>query len=119
MVLASGAHQCHSAHSDSRQTRHGVTYIIGNHDEFLRGFLKFRLMFDGIAVRNRAVHEGRDGKRYLVVHCDMFDGLMRTDRKWIMHLGNSAYNFLLWLNTKLNVVRRRLGGELYGAGRTL
>ena len=85
-----------------------VTYIIGNHDEFLRAFLRFRFSFGRIDVRNRAVHEGRDGKRYLVVHGDMFDGMMRADRKWIMHLGDHAYNFLLWANTRLNIVRRWL-----------
>ncbi|MGB3455574.1 MAG: UDP-2,3-diacylglucosamine diphosphatase [Litorimonas sp.] len=96
-----------------------VTYIIGNHDEFLRGFLKFRLMFGDIAVRNRAVHDGEDGKRYLVVHGDMFDGLMRADRKWIMHLGDSAYNLLLWINTRLNAVRRVMGLEYWSLSKTL
>ena len=38
----------------------------------------------------------------------MFDGMMRADRKWIMHLGDHAYNLLLWANTRLNVVRRWL-----------
>jgi len=73
-----------------------VTYIIGNHDEFLRAFMHFRLNFGDIHVKNRAVHQGADGKRYLVVHGDMFDGMMRADRKWIMHLGDHAYNCLLW-----------------------
>ena len=86
-----------------------VTYIIGNHDEFLRAFMHFRLNFGDIHVKNRAVHQGEDGKRYLVVHGDMFDGMMRADRKWIMHLGDHAYNFLLWVNTNLNSVRRLLG----------
>lgn len=96
-----------------------VTYIIGNHDEFLRGFLKFRLAFGDIAVKNRAVHTGEDGKRYLVVHGDMFDGLMRADRKWIMHLGDTAYNGLLWLNTRLNSVRRLMGLPYWSLSKTL
>ncbi|MEM9704515.1 MAG: UDP-2,3-diacylglucosamine diphosphatase [Pseudomonadota bacterium] len=85
-----------------------VVYIVGNHDEFLRGFLQFKVSFGRIEIRNRAVHLGADGKRYLVIHGDMFDGLMRADRKWIMHLGDHAYNFLLWANNKLNTVRRWL-----------
>ncbi|MEL7480788.1 MAG: UDP-2,3-diacylglucosamine diphosphatase [Pseudomonadota bacterium] len=85
-----------------------VVYIVGNHDEFLRAFLQFKPSFGRIAIRNRAVHEGEDGKRYLVVHGDMFDGLMRSDRKWIMFLGDSAYNALLWANIRLNTVRRWL-----------
>lgn len=86
-----------------------VTYIIGNHDEFLRSFLKFQPSFGRVKIRNRVEHSGVDGKRYLVVHGDMFDGMMRGDRKWIMHLGDHAYNFLLWVNVKLNTVRRALG----------
>ncbi|MEM6626416.1 MAG: UDP-2,3-diacylglucosamine diphosphatase [Pseudomonadota bacterium] len=86
-----------------------VTYIIGNHDEFLRAFLRFRLSFGHIAVCNRTTHTGADGKTYLVVHGDMFDGMMRTNRKWIMFLGDSAYNFMLSVNTKLNTVRCWMG----------
>ncbi|WP_018996426.1 UDP-2,3-diacylglucosamine diphosphatase [Hirschia maritima] len=86
-----------------------VTYIVGNHDEFLRAFLGFGMSFGHIDVKNRITHEGIDGKRYLVVHGDMFDGMMRTDRKWIMYLGDNAYNFMLMVNTKLNQVRRKLG----------
>lgn len=86
-----------------------VTYIIGNHDEFLRAFLRFRLSFGKIAVKNRAEHVDINGKRYLVVHGDMFDGMMRSNRKWIMHLGDAAYNFLFSVNNKLNRVRRWLG----------
>ncbi|MEO1100812.1 MAG: UDP-2,3-diacylglucosamine diphosphatase [Pseudomonadota bacterium] len=86
-----------------------VTYIIGNHDEFLRAFLKFRPSFGRVKICNRTEYTGVDGKRYLVVHGDMFDGMMRADRKWIMHLGDQAYNFLLWVNTKLNTLRRAFG----------
>ncbi len=86
-----------------------VTYIIGNHDEFLRAFLKFRPSFGRVKICNRTEYTGVDGKRYLVVHGDMFDGMMRADRKWIMHLGDQAYNFLLWVNTKLNALRRAFG----------
>lgn len=86
-----------------------VTYLIGNHDEFLRAFLQFKPSFGRIKIRNRATHEGEDGRRYLVVHGDMFDGMMRSDRKWLMFLGDSAYNALLWINIKLNTVRRWLG----------
>ncbi len=96
-----------------------VIYIVGNHDEFLRAFLQFRVSFGRVSIRNRAVHEGEDGKRYLVVHGDMFDGMMRPDRKWIMFLGDSLYNMLLWANTKLNGVRRRLGMPYWSLSQAL
>lgn len=96
-----------------------VRYIAGNHDEFLRGFLKFKVNFGEVKISNREVHIGEDGKRYLVVHGDMFDGLMRADRKWIMHLGDNAYNLLLWVNTKLNFIRRKLGLPYWSLSKSL
>ena len=86
-----------------------ITYIIGNHDEFLRAFLQFRMSFGDIAVKNRAVYNGIDGKRYLVVHGDMFDGMMRADSKFIMALGDAVYDGLFWINSRLNTLRRWLG----------
>lgn len=96
-----------------------VVYIVGNHDEFLRAFLQFKVSFGRVTIRNRTVHEGIDGKRYLVVHGDMFDGMMRSDRKWIMYLGDNLYNFLLAANTKLNTVRRWLGLPYWSLSKAL
>lgn len=96
-----------------------VYYIAGNHDEFLRGFLRFKMNFGEVKLSNREMHIGVDGRHYLVVHGDMFDGLMRADRKWIMHLGDNAYNLLLWINTKLNFIRRKLGLEYWSLSKSL
>ncbi len=96
-----------------------VIYIIGNHDEFLRAFLQFGVSFGRVSIRNRATHTGVDGKRYLVVHGDMFDGLMRANRKWIMFLGDNLYNFLLAANTRLNTVRRWLGLPYWSLSKAL
>lgn len=96
-----------------------VTYIIGNHDEFLRNFMRFDISFGRIKVKNRAVHEGADGQRYFVCHGDMFDGLMRSDRKWIMFAGDNLYNLLLWVNTKLNAVRGKLGLPYWSLSKAL
>jgi len=38
-----------------------VIYIVGNHDEFLRAFLQFKVSFGRVNIRNRAVHIGEDG----------------------------------------------------------
>ena len=45
-----------------------VIYIPGNHDEFLRGY--YGTHFGGIEVVENTIHEGADGRRYLVVHGD-------------------------------------------------
>ncbi len=102
-------------------SKHGtdVRYIAGNHDEFLRGFLRFKVNFGGVKILNRDIHLGQDGRRYLVIHGDIFDGLMRADRKWIMHLGDNAYNLVLWMNTKLNFIRRKLGLPYWSLSKTL
>ena len=60
------------------------------------------------------VHITEEDRQY-----NMFDGMMRADRKWIMHLGDHAYNFLLWANTKLNAIRRRLGMPYWSLSQAL
>jgi UDP-2,3-diacylglucosamine pyrophosphatase LpxH len=91
-----------------RKVRKGtrLIYIPGNHDEFLRDFLGTH--FGGIELVDYAVHEGADGKRYLVIHGDQFDLVVRH-AKWLAHLGDGAYTVILVVNTHLNIIRRRLG----------
>ena len=54
------------------------------------------------------MHEGADGRRYLVIHGDHFD-LVVTQARWLAHLGDKAYTLALALNTIFNRVRRTLG----------
>ena len=91
-----------------RKARKGARtiYIPGNHDEFLRDY--FGTHFGGIEVVDSAVHVGADGKRYLVIHGDHFDLIVKHAR-WLALLGDHAYGFALAVNTLLNAVRRRLG----------
>ncbi len=49
---------------NSKRTR--VTFITGNHDEFLEKF--FGITFGSVRLVERAVHTAADGKRYLVIH---------------------------------------------------
>ncbi|MDP3301530.1 MAG: UDP-2,3-diacylglucosamine diphosphatase [Sulfuricurvum sp.] len=92
-----------------RKARKGtkVHYIIGNHDEFLHSFLPI-MMGDNITISHEKVHLGVNGKRYLVVHGDMFDAVTMT-KKWVAHLGDRAYLFLLSLNRPINKIRRFFG----------
>jgi UDP-2,3-diacylglucosamine pyrophosphatase LpxH len=88
----------------ARGTR--VTYIPGNHDELFRGYVG--TSFNGIGIESRAVHETADGRRFLVLHGDEFDGVVCSSR-WLAVLGSEAYDFLLWLNRWFNQARRVLG----------
>jgi UDP-2,3-diacylglucosamine pyrophosphatase LpxH len=64
--------------------------------------------FGAIQILRDAVHEAADGRRYLVMHGDEFDVVVRY-AKWLAFLGDRSYEFLLWCNGPLNFIRRRLG----------
>ena len=91
-----------------RRARKGVRvyYIPGNHDEFLRKYCGTH--FGGIEVVESAIHVAADGKRYLVVHGDAFDVVVRHAR-WLAILGDWAYETALVINAYLNWIRRSLG----------
>lgn len=91
-----------------RKARKGtrIVYIPGNHDEFLRDFPGTH--FGGIEVAERMIHEAADGKRYLVLHGDEFDVVVRNARL-LAYLGDWAYDAAIALNVVLAAVRRRLG----------
>jgi len=91
-----------------RKARKGarVFYIPGNHDEFLRDY--YGTHFGGIEVVEDAIHVTADGQRYLVIHGDLFDVVIRHAR-WLALLGDKAYDAAIWLNTYFNAVRRGLG----------
>ncbi|NBP04217.1 MAG: UDP-2,3-diacylglucosamine diphosphatase [Proteobacteria bacterium] len=85
-----------------------VFYIAGNHDEFLRPMIPYGISFGRIHILNQTSHTGIDGKKYLVVHGDLFDGIARLT-PWISFLGDKAYDILLALNTNFNRIRHRFG----------
>jgi UDP-2,3-diacylglucosamine pyrophosphatase LpxH len=85
-----------------------VIFIAGNHDEFLRPMIPYGFNFGLIEIHNQIEHIGTDGKHYLVVHGDMFDGITRL-APWLTLLGDKAYDFTLRLNTRINWIRHRFG----------
>jgi len=91
-----------------RRARKGtqVYMVPGNHDEAFREYIG--LQFGGVTILEDVIHTAADGKRYLVIHGDQFDAVVRY-AKWLAFVGDTAYTFLLWLNTVLNKARRKLG----------
>ena len=83
-----------------------IVYVPGNHDEFLRNFLGTH--FGGIEVVDSTIHETADGRRYLVIHGDQFDVVMRHAR-WLAFFGDKAYGLALGVNTWVNAARRWFG----------
>jgi len=85
-----------------------VYWISGNHDEFLRTVPTINI--GNIETHNRMVHVGVDENKYLVVHGDMFDYLMRTKfGKRIMYIGDWGYDRLININYLLNKIRAFFG----------
>ncbi|WP_170328511.1 UDP-2,3-diacylglucosamine diphosphatase [Ruegeria arenilitoris] len=99
-----------SAHNDVVQCILGkaqkgtrVVFIPGNHDEVMRRFPGIH--FGGIEVKDHDTFVAANGKRYLVTHGDQFDTVI-ANAKWLAYLGDRAYATLIWLNPKINMVRR-------------
>ncbi|WP_295812249.1 UDP-2,3-diacylglucosamine diphosphatase [uncultured Nitratireductor sp.] len=102
-----------AAHNDVvqkllRKARKGteITYIAGNHDEFLRSFQGVH--FGGIVVADRVIHEAADGRRFLVIHGDQFDQVVHNVR-WLAYLGDKAYDLAIVVNRVIARLRRVLG----------
>jgi len=85
-----------------------VVYVAGNHDEFLRPMIPYAASFGTVEICNQCEHVGADGKHYLVVHGDLFDGITRL-APWLSFLGDRAYDFILGLNSRFNWIRHRMG----------
>lgn len=83
-----------------------IIYIPGNHDEFLRSY--YGTHFGGIEVVEQTIHESADGKKFLVIHGDIFD-LVVQNARWLAHLGDKAYDLAIALNRYLNLFRRMFG----------
>jgi UDP-2,3-diacylglucosamine pyrophosphatase LpxH len=83
-----------------------VIYVPGNHDELLKDYAG--MAFGNVEIRSKIVHTAADGRRYLVLHGDQFDGLVMSS-KVLGIIGSRIYDLLLRLNHYVNFVRRKLG----------
>ncbi|WP_027285302.1 UDP-2,3-diacylglucosamine diphosphatase [Rubritepida flocculans] len=91
---------------DLAQNGTEVIYIPGNHDEMFRDWLGLEIQ--GVKLVREAEHLAADGRRFLVLHGDEFDGVIRY-AKFLAYLGDWAYDTALVLNRWFNLARRRLG----------
>jgi UDP-2,3-diacylglucosamine pyrophosphatase LpxH len=91
-----------------RKVRKGtkIFFIPGNHDEALRPYCGSS--FGGIEIHRDILHETADGRRFLIMHGDEFDVVVRY-AKWLAFLGDRSYEFALWCNHPINWMRRRFG----------
>ena len=101
-----------------RKARKGtdVVFIPGNHDSFARHFLDHE--FGQIKVRRDDIHITLSGQRFLVMHGDECDGVMKY-AKWLAILGDHAYVAALALNNWYNAARRLMGLPYWSLSRYL
>ena len=83
-----------------------VTYIPGNHDERLRDYIDCN--FNDVIIREDAIHTTKENKKLLLIHGDEFDSVVMTN-KWLVHLGDWLYDYIVVLNRHYNYIRRKLG----------
>ena len=83
-----------------------IIYITGNHDEFLRRYSG--MSFGNIHLVDEYIHHSTDGKRYWVVHGDAFDAVV-FNKKWLVVIGDIAYDSMLKVNTWFNRARIAAG----------
>jgi len=97
-----------------------VFYIAGNHDEFIRPYLAFNPSLGNIKISNREEYTSINGDKFLVLHGDLFDNLMRSKSgKWLMHFGDWGYDWLVLLNDSLNFFRSKLGFDYWSLNKYL
>lgn len=83
-----------------------VIYIPGNHDEAIRPFCPTN--FGNIKVKTNDVHITKDGRRFIVLHGDIFDSFV-CNLKHIRIIGDVAYDALLSLNNMHHKLLKSLG----------
>src|ERR1700744_3518087 len=82
-----------------------VYYLTGNHDEMLRKFADFNL--GSFQLMNKIVLNV-DGKKAWIFHGDVFDVTMQYS-KWLAKLGAVGYDMLIYINSFINYISKKMG----------
>lgn len=90
-----------------------IIYTIGNHDYYLRKELSdMSADLGGIKFCNEYIHTTVKGKKYLVVHGDIYDGAVRS-MPWLYFVGDQAYTIANYINKVYNGIRKLFGYEYW------
>ena len=98
-----------------RSSRKGVkvTYILGNHDYYLRGLIKEENMNIGdITLCDEMYYETLKGEKIYICHGDQFDGFIRL-HPFLYILGDWAYELSFKINKIYNFIRKSFGMEYW------
>ena len=83
-----------------------LVLIPGNHDDALRVYCG--QTFGPVRLELNAIHTTADGRQILVMHGDEFDIVVRY-AGWLAYLGDRAYALSMWVNARMNRMRRKAG----------
>jgi len=80
-----------------------VIWVRGNHDDFLKPFVPFKL--NNIEIVRKFIYIGLDGRKYNCFHGDVLDFVI-TKARWLAVIGGWSYDFIIRLNTWYNKIRK-------------
>lgn len=104
-----------------RASRKGinVTYILGNHDFYLRGLIKDENINIGdITICDEMYYETSKGEKIYICHGDQFDGFIRL-HPFLYVLGDWAYEFSFKINKVYNWIRKMFGLDYWSLSQYL
>lgn len=104
-----------------RSSRKGVnvTYILGNHDFYLRGLIKEENINIGdITLCDELYYETLKSERIYICHGDQFDGFIRL-HPFIYILGDWAYELSFKINKVYNKIRKLFGLQYWSLSQYL
>lgn len=85
-----------------------VYYLSGNHDAFMRQFVRNKLRLGRIHIMHEIVHTTADGRKFLVQHGDQYDAVVRN-APGLALAGDTAYEALLRASDWVGRMQERLG----------
>jgi UDP-2,3-diacylglucosamine pyrophosphatase LpxH len=104
-----------------RMSRKGVkvTYVIGNHDYYLRGLIKdSNINIGDIHLCDDLYYTTDLGEKIYICHGDKFDGFIRL-HPFIYMIGDIAYEWSFKINKFYNLIRKFFGMEYWSLSKFL
>jgi UDP-2,3-diacylglucosamine pyrophosphatase LpxH len=96
-----------------------VTYILGNHDYFLRGLIKEdNINLGDILICDEYFYQTSKGEKIYICHGDQFDGFIRL-HPFLYVLGDWAYEMSFKINKLYNKLRKIFGMEYWSLSQYL
>lgn len=102
----------------SRKGKH-VTYILGNHDYFLRGLIREQnINLGDIEICDNKLHTTISGQKIYICHGDQFDGFVRL-HPFLYSIGDWAYEISFKVNKIYNFFRKLFGFQYWSISKFL